>query len=95
MASVEDLIELLTVQLENPFVQKESIARFQAIVWDGLDPGMPAEVRTILRDLAHDLDYFERDRLARAEEKSLYGHDRLVKEIRSAVEKLRAALDQG
>lgn len=91
MSSIEQLLELLAMALQDPFRRKESVAKFQAIVWEGLDPALPANVRAVLRDLAYDLDFFEPEREVRSEDGTLYGHERAEREIREALEKLRAA----
>lgn len=91
LATVEQLVDVLTMALGEPLRRKEYIARFQSIVWEGLDPGLPKNVREILRDLAYDLDFYEPRRDIRGEDGALYGHERVESEIREALEKLRAA----
>jgi hypothetical protein len=91
MAAVEELLDLLVLALRDPFRRKDSIAKFQAIVWKGLDPALPASVRDVLRDLAYDLDFFDPRPDFRSEDGALYGHGRTESEIRGALEKLRAA----
>lgn len=88
---MEQLLEMLATALREPLRRSESIAKFQAIVWEGLDPALPANVRDVLRDLAYDLDFFEPRRDVRKEDGALYGHERVEREIREALEKLRAA----
>jgi len=91
MATVEQLLALLVLALREPLRRKESIGKFQKIVWEGLDPALPAKVRDLLRDLAYDLDFFEPRREVRNEDEAFYGHERVEREIRDALEKLRAA----
>ncbi len=91
MEPIEQLLELLAKALQDPFRRRETIAKFQASVWEGLDPELPANVGAVLRDLAYDLDFFEPRREVRSEDGALYGHERVEREIRDALEKLRAA----
>jgi hypothetical protein len=91
MTTVEQLLELLLVALREPLRRRETIAKFQAIVWEGLDPALPENVRDVLRDLAYDLDFFEPRREVQSEDRALYGHERVEREFRDALEKLRAA----
>lgn len=91
MATVEQMLHLLAMALEEPAQMKENIAKFQSMVWEGLDPSLPSNVRDVLRDLAYDLDFFEPRSEVRKEDGTLYGHARAEEEIREALEKLRAA----
>jgi hypothetical protein len=58
-------------------------------VWEGLDPSLPSDVGEVLRELAYDLDFFEARRATRNEDGALYGHERLEREIRASLQKLR------
>ena len=88
MATLQELIDLLESALGDPFHRGEIAARFRAIVWEGLDPSLPKAAQEVLRGLAYDLDFFEPKRDARRDS-VLYGHQRLEREIREALEKLR------
>jgi len=89
MAATQELIELLErVVAERP-LRVELVKNFQERVWDSNDLGDDPHVAGVLRDLAYDLDFFEPDEIARADDPALYGEDRLIEEIRSALQKLR------
>jgi hypothetical protein len=90
-ATVEQLVDVLATTLREPSQRNECIAKFQAIVWQGLDPGLPTDVRDILCDLAYDLDFFEPQPDIRSQDRALYGQERMETEIRKALEKLNAA----
>jgi len=89
MATIEHLRELLEQALREPLQRTKLIARFQAIVWKGLDPDLPNELSEVLRDLAYDFDFFDARADVRSEDDTLYGHKRLERELREALEKLR------
>jgi hypothetical protein len=91
MVTVEQLVDLLVLALREPLRRKEIVAKFQAKVWEGLDPTLSPNVRDVLRDLAYDLDFFEMPRDVRSEDATLYGHKRLEREILDAFAKLKAA----
>lgn len=88
---MQQLVDLLLIALREPLRRKESVTRFQTIVWEGLDPALSAGVRDVLCDLAYDLDFFETSRDGRSEDAQTYGHRRLEKEILDGLAKLRAA----
>ena len=48
----------------------------------------PNNVKEVLLDLAHDLEYYVPDESERKEDSSYYGNDRLLREIRSALSRL-------
>jgi hypothetical protein len=85
------LVDLLITALREPSRRSEIIPKFQAIVWEGLDPAISSNVRDLFRDLAYDLDFFEPRAEIRTEDGALYGHERVEREIRDALERLRAA----
>ena len=89
MATLQELIDLLESALGDPFHRAEIAARFRAIVWEGLDPSLPKAAQEVLRELAYDLDFFEPRRDVRAAVSSSHGPERLEREIREALKKLR------
>ncbi len=92
MAAVLEAVVVLLVQLlREPLRRKELVSKFQTVVWEGLDPSLPAAVREVLRELAYDLDFFEASPTTRAEDGSYYGHRRLEEEVRAALVRLRDA----
>jgi hypothetical protein len=100
MAPVEHAVVLLGEALRQPLRRKQIVAEFQALVWSGLDAGVPQKVRGVLGELAHDLDYFEAAPALRKEDPTYYGHERLEKEIRDGLRRLEdlgvaVAADEG
>jgi hypothetical protein len=89
MASLDELLGLLAKALREPIARKATIARFQTLVWDRKEPAVPPAVDEVLRDLAHDLDFFEADPVVRKEDGVYYGHTRAEEEIRTALRKVR------
>jgi len=86
--ALDRLIALLGEVLENPANRLDVVKSFQEAVWHTADMIGEPWVDEILRDLAHDLDYYEPDPEARSEDPSYYDDRRLEQEIRSAIEKL-------
>ena len=64
------------------------VKNFQQLIWDSIEIDADPETSAVLRDLAYDLDFYEQDEQIRAEDPALYGDDRLVQEISSAMSKL-------
>jgi hypothetical protein len=89
VATLQELIDLLESALGDPFHRVEIASRFRAIVWEGLDPSLPKAAQEVLRELAYDLDFFEPKRDVRAAVSSSHGPERLEREIRETLEKLR------
>ena len=88
MASVDAMLALLIKALHTPCARKETIEQFQAFVWDWKRPSIGQEAYDILADLAYDLDFFEPDPLRRAYDWVFYGHERMEKEIATALRRL-------
>jgi hypothetical protein len=89
--TIEVLVALLVQALHEPLRRKELVSRFQAMVWEGLDPSLSAPIKDTLRDLAYDLDFFETRPAVRAEDGSYYGHREFEEEVRSSLARLRDA----
>jgi hypothetical protein len=68
----------------------EAIASFQQLVWKEPLRGSSA-VQEILRDLAYDLEYYEPDPRARAEDSSFYDDERAIAEIEEALARIERA----
>ena len=88
MIPVENMVALLRRALDQPLIRGQVVAEFQALVWSGLDPTIPENIRDVLGDLALDLDYFEVDPVVRKEDPTYFGHERLEAEIRGALRRL-------
>jgi hypothetical protein len=89
--TTEVLVALLVQALREPLRRKELVARFQAMVWEGLDSSISAPIKDVLRELAYDLDLFETRPAVRVEDGSYYGHRRFEEEVRSSLARLRDA----
>lgn len=89
MKSIVEIIESLNKILsESEPVRTELIKSFQNEVWD--DESIKNEfLNEILSELAYDLDFYEPNEEWRKEDPSYYGDDRLKKEIRKAIKKLK------
>jgi hypothetical protein len=85
---VKKLIETLSQALREHDRRKQLIKEFQQRVWDASPNPSERWEWAILGDLAYDLDFYEPDPDARAEDASFYGDERVEKEIRLALEKL-------
>lgn len=88
--TLEALITLITRARNEHLRRKAAVSEFQRLVWEGLDPSIPEGVRDVLRELAHDFDYFESDPEVRKEDPKYYGHARLERECDEALRKLNA-----
>jgi hypothetical protein len=83
------LIRMLPEMLGDVTDRPNLIRRFQEVVWSTPAFANEDTCGRILRDLAYDLDYYEPDPRKRAEDPSFYGEDRLEREIRGALERLK------
>lgn len=84
---IREVLEKI-VRSEGP-ERERLIKEFQQYIWD--DPNDLSVFDTeVLAELAHDLDFYESDENARKEDPSFYGDERLEREIRHALEKLKA-----
>ena len=85
--TVTQVIELLQAAKLEPARLSEAIKALQAMVWksQGWDSDVPADVVQVLRDLAYDLDFYEPDAVARAEDASYFAEDRAIQEIVDAL----------
>ncbi len=90
--SVADVLELLQAATLEPAKLSEAIRALQALVWKSRewDSGLPTEMVEALADLAYDLDFFEPDPAARAEDPSYFAEDRALQEIAGALRRINA-----
>ncbi len=87
---VDQAVTLLVSALLEPMSRKAAVARFQAMIWAGRPPEVSEAIFDVMRELAHDLDYFEQDQKVRKEDGSYFGHKHLEDEIRTSLGKLNA-----
>ena len=85
--AVTQVIELLRAATLEPAKLSEAIKALQAMVWKAKDWGsdIAPDVVEVLSDLAYDLDFYEPDPAARAEEPSYFADDRAIQEIVNAL----------
>lgn len=88
MGEVLDLLSQATLDLAK---LRGAIEALQTMVWKSRDweRGLAESVTEVLSTLAYDLDYYEPDSSARAEDYSYFGEARAIEEIRTALAKLR------
>ena len=84
------VIELLQVAKREPASLGNAIRALQDMVWNSQDwaSGVTADVAEQLRDLAYDLDFFEPDPAARAEDPVYFAEDRAMHEIADALARI-------
>ncbi len=87
---VAQVVKLLREIPNDPRELPEAIATFQQLVWTEPLTGSSA-VLEIVRELAYDLDYYQPDPQARAEDPSYYDDDRAVAEIEEALTRIDRA----
>ena len=87
-ATLIGLIEMLIAALHEPHRRKELLAEFQSTLWETENDSQERWKWEILRDLAHDLDFYEPDSTTREEDPSYFDDKRAEEEIRSALKKL-------
>jgi len=91
MGSLEKMLELLVRALRDPLSRKDTVRKFQLGFWgsqQSLKGSIGDDVYDLLADLAYDLDFFEADPIVRAGDCSYYGHERLEREIETALRRL-------
>jgi hypothetical protein len=66
-----------------------AIPKLQQEIWAAADPTEQDPQWEILRDLAYDLDYYQPNERVRSENKSFFGEERALIEIREALAKLQ------
>jgi len=88
--SVSDVLGLLQAATLEPAKLPEAISALQALVWKSQewDSGLPTETVEALADLAYDLDFYEPDSAARAEDPSYFAEDRALQEIAGAFRRI-------
>jgi hypothetical protein len=74
----------------SPSTAKRIISEFQECIWDDRVQVDQNEILNILRDLAHDLDYFDADPSLRAEDNSFFDEEKLKAEIASALNNIKS-----
>jgi hypothetical protein len=89
MSPLEKMLGLLVRALRDLTSRTETIRDFQECFRDKqLKSLIGQDIYDIFADLAVDLAYFEADPGARAQNSSLYGHERLEREIETALGQL-------
>lgn len=85
--TVRQVIELLRAAQFEPAKLSEAIEALQTMVWKSKDweSAMSPDVVEVLSELAYDLDFYEPDASARAEDRSYFGDDRALQEIAEAL----------
>jgi hypothetical protein len=87
-AKFESIIEQLKLLVNRPTELPAGIPKVQQEIWDGKE-GMEHDPQCeILCDLAYDLNYYQPNERVRSQDKSLYGEERALSEIREALAKL-------
>ena len=81
------LLEAIKV---SPATAKRSISEFQEYIWDDRVQVDQKEILDVLRDLAHDLDYFEADPALCAEDNAFFDEEKLKVEIDSALNNIKS-----
>ncbi|HUA64604.1 MAG TPA: hypothetical protein VME24_02075, partial [Alphaproteobacteria bacterium] len=81
---IEKIQLLLKDITKDPSQKRQTIKEFQDEIWSC--PDEESQIIRILRDLAHDLDYFEADPIKRSEDPSFYGEEQLAIEINKALQ---------
>ena len=84
------VIELLRAATLEPAKLPEAIKALQAIVWKAKDweSDIAPDIVEVLSDLAYDLDFYEPDAAARAEDPSYFADDRAIQEIVDALARI-------
>jgi hypothetical protein len=89
MADLAQVLNLLKKTVVDSSKLGMNIPKIQEAFWNS-EIQFPSEgVEEILGDLAYDLDYFEADPRSRSEDKSFFGEEKALDEIRTAL----AAID--
>jgi len=76
-------MEMLEKILNDNLNRKQLISEFQELIWNDENPN------EMLSKLAYDLDFYEPNHEWRKEDLSYYGDERLEKEIKLVIEKLK------
>lgn len=73
-----------------PVKLPDAINAFQTMLWNSeeWESHYTNDAVEVLRDLAYDLDFYEPDAPARAEDPSYYGADRAIQEITIALKRI-------
>jgi hypothetical protein len=82
------MLALLADALRDPSTRKETVESFQSLFSDCQSRTMNPDAYEVLANLSNDLNYFQPDASARMSDPSYYGHERLRKGIRSALQQL-------
>jgi hypothetical protein len=88
--TLSEVLGSLRAATREPAKLPEAIRALQAMVWKskGWKSGLPEEVVETLADLAYDLDFYEPDAAARAQDGSYFAEDRALEEIADALRRI-------
>jgi hypothetical protein len=84
--SIENSFKILNKILAEKNNKKKLIEDFQQSIWNSTNNSTAHE---ILNELAYDLDFYETNEQLLKEDSSYYGDERLVKEIETAINKIK------
>ena len=87
-ANFESIIAQLKVLVNQPTELAAGIPKVQQEIWRAKEGTEHDPLWEILRDLAYDLDYYQPNERVRSQDKSLYGEERALSEIRKGLAKL-------
>jgi hypothetical protein len=85
---MQEIINMLELILVNSNTRESLVRDFQKRIGNNLFTASDA-VTKIYADLAYTMENYEPDEEVRQEDSSLYGDDRLIKEIEKALNKLK------
>ena len=88
-STLQEIIQLLETALDDRGRLPGVIFRLQQQVWSSSVPMVPALAEELLQELAYDLDFYEPDAKARAEDPSFKDEAAALEEIRRVVLVLR------
>lgn len=89
MVNISEVTDLLKETAVNPANFAANIPKFQQIIWNSEITFPNDAIENVLRNLAHDLDYYEADPKIRSEDISFFGEQKALDGIRTAL----AAID--
>jgi hypothetical protein len=87
---IDSFIRLLQSLLDQPCDLPAGIPRLQQQIWNATPHAKSSPQWEVLEELAYDLDYYQPDPRIRSENKSFYGDERALAEIKSTLLKLQS-----
>ena len=85
------ILGLIEAALADEMILQSSVNALQDYIWENVPPPPEDQAASKFYDLAYDLDWFEPDTIARHQDSSLYGEQKVREMLTQSLKDLRQA----